>query len=108
MTTLFDLKLRSFAHFQANDDALIDTDKCDQEVIDYLEELIAKGLTYHFDDGVDDIDWSGKLTPDGIANILKNHDALMAYMDCRFSDGGIWEFLEDRPKLSRKYLGSDE
>jgi hypothetical protein len=100
MTTLIDLKLRNFD--------VNNQQASDEEVIDYLEELIAKGLTYDFYFGVDDVDWSSQLTQEGIANIIKNHNALMAHMECRYPGIGIYEFFEDYPELSEKYSNYDE
>lgn len=72
---------------------------CDDDVIDFLNWCVDKGLTFHFDDGLtnEEFDWNAELT-DREARIMENNRiALWAYT------GDPWQFVEKYPEVWERY-----
>lgn len=72
-----------------------------QTVREYVEWLIASGMTYHFDDDPETINWPDWVGPADLTRLRINHERLHDVVD-------IWQwFTEQGADLWDRYTGSD-
>jgi hypothetical protein len=75
---------------------------CPDDVRDFIEELVADGLTFHLDDDPEDIVWlDGDLTKEDLYCLKLNMIALWNYCD-------PWQVLEFYPDTWKKYANNEE
>ena len=74
----------------------------DEDVRDFIEELVNDDLNFHLDDDPEDIIWaSRKVTKKEIYLLKLNMIDLWGYCD-------PWKVLDKFPETFNKYMGRDE
>ena len=78
------------------------TETLDEDITAYLDWLADNGLTYHFDDSPESINWGNDTTIDQYRTIVEAHERLHDAVD-------IWEWFETPAgeEAWAKYMGEE-
>jgi hypothetical protein len=73
----------------------------DDDVRDFLEELMSNNMNFHLDDDPEDINWSSKsITPEMIYLVKLNMIDLWKYCD-------PWQVMSNYPETESRYIGEE-